>query len=65
MRLAALGVSHETNVFASRPTGYDRFLEAFCAHAGLERFSLVVHGWGAVALTPAYSADRQQQFVID
>src|SRR5688572_16425766 len=26
MRLAALGVSHETNVFASRPTGYDRFL---------------------------------------
>jgi microcystin degradation protein MlrC len=26
MRLAALGVPHETNVFASRPTGYDRFL---------------------------------------
>ena len=26
MRLAPLGVSHETNVFASRTTGYDRFL---------------------------------------
>jgi microcystin degradation protein MlrC len=26
MRLAVPGVSHETNVFASRPTDYDRFL---------------------------------------
>jgi pimeloyl-ACP methyl ester carboxylesterase len=30
--------------------GYDRFLEAFCEHAGLERLTLVVHDWGAVAL---------------
>jgi pimeloyl-ACP methyl ester carboxylesterase len=30
--------------------GYDRFLEAFAEHTGLERFSLVVHDWGAVGL---------------
>ena len=30
--------------------GYDRFLEAFCAAAGLERLSMVVHDWGAVGL---------------
>jgi pimeloyl-ACP methyl ester carboxylesterase len=33
--------------------GYDRFLEAFCAQAGLERFSLVVHDWGGAALALA------------
>ena len=26
--------------------GYDRFLEAFLEHTGLDRFSLVVHDWG-------------------
>ena len=26
--------------------GYDRFLDAFLEHTGLERFSLVVHDWG-------------------
>jgi len=33
--------------------GYDRWLEAFVAHAGLERFSLVVHDWGGVGLALA------------
>ena len=33
--------------------GYDRFLEAFVAHLELERFSLVVHDWGAAALATA------------
>ena len=33
--------------------GYDRFLEAFAEHAGLERFSLVVHDWGGVGLALA------------
>ncbi len=33
--------------------GYDRFLEAFLAHLRLERFSLVVHDWGAAALATA------------
>ena len=30
--------------------GYDRFLEAFSAEAGLNRLSLVMHDWGAVGL---------------
>jgi pimeloyl-ACP methyl ester carboxylesterase len=30
--------------------GYDRFLEGFCAEAGLDRVSLVMHDWGAVGL---------------
>jgi pimeloyl-ACP methyl ester carboxylesterase len=33
--------------------GYDRWLEAFAAQAGLERFSLVVHDWGGVGLALA------------
>jgi pimeloyl-ACP methyl ester carboxylesterase len=33
--------------------GYDRFVEAFVDHLGLERFSLVVHDWGAAALATA------------
>jgi pimeloyl-ACP methyl ester carboxylesterase len=33
--------------------GYDRFLESFCEALGLERFSLVVHDWGALALALA------------
>jgi pimeloyl-ACP methyl ester carboxylesterase len=33
--------------------GYDRFLEAFVDHVGLERFSLVLHDWGSVGLALA------------
>ncbi len=33
--------------------GYDRFLEAFLGHLQIDRFSLVVHGWGAAALATA------------
>ena len=33
--------------------GYDRWLEAFTADTGLERFSLVVHDWGGVGLALA------------
>jgi pimeloyl-ACP methyl ester carboxylesterase len=33
--------------------GYDRFLESFVDHLGLERFSLVVHDWGVVGLALA------------
>ncbi|MGI8511326.1 MAG: alpha/beta fold hydrolase [Solirubrobacteraceae bacterium] len=32
---------------------YDRFLEAFMDHVGLERTALVLHDWGAVALATA------------
>lgn len=33
--------------------GYDRLLEAFLDTAGIDRFSLVVHDWGAVGLATA------------
>ena len=33
--------------------GIDRFLEAFLGHLGIDRFSLVVHDWGAAALATA------------
>jgi pimeloyl-ACP methyl ester carboxylesterase len=33
--------------------GYDRWLEAFCDELGLDRFSLVVHDWGGLALALA------------
>jgi pimeloyl-ACP methyl ester carboxylesterase len=33
--------------------GYDRFLEAFVDHVGIERFSLVLHDWGSVGLALA------------
>jgi pimeloyl-ACP methyl ester carboxylesterase len=51
--LPGFGKSAKPGDFDYSISGYDRFLEAFCAHAGLERFSLVVHGWGAVALALA------------
>jgi pimeloyl-ACP methyl ester carboxylesterase len=45
--------------------GYDRFLEAFAEHAGLERFSLVLHDWGVVGLALAQRMpDRIERLVM-
>jgi pimeloyl-ACP methyl ester carboxylesterase len=45
--------------------GYDRFLERFTEDVGLERFSLVVHGWGAVALAFAQRfPERIERLVV-
>jgi pimeloyl-ACP methyl ester carboxylesterase len=45
--------------------GYDRFLEAFVEHAGLGRFSLVVHDWGVVGLALAQRVpDRIERLVL-
>ena len=51
--LPGFGNSAKPGDFDYSIAGYDRFLEAFCAQAGLERFSLVVHDWGGVALALA------------
>jgi pimeloyl-ACP methyl ester carboxylesterase len=51
--LPGFGNSAKPADFDYSIAGYDRFLEAFCAHAGLERVSLVVHDWGGVALALA------------
>ncbi|HZC15028.1 MAG TPA: alpha/beta hydrolase [Thermoleophilaceae bacterium] len=48
--LPGFGRSAKPAEFDYSIAGYDRFLEAFAAHAALERFSLVVHDWGAVGL---------------
>ena len=51
--LPGFGRSAKPGNFDYSIPGYDRFLEAFCTQAGLERFSLVVHDWGGVALALA------------
>jgi pimeloyl-ACP methyl ester carboxylesterase len=44
---------------------YDRFLERFLAHAGVERVSLVLHDWGAVGLAFAQRhPERVERLVI-
>ncbi len=44
--LPGFGRSGKPADFDYSISGYDRFLEAFLDHTGLERFSLVVHDWG-------------------
>jgi pimeloyl-ACP methyl ester carboxylesterase len=48
--LPGFGRSGKPAEFDYSIRGYDRWLEAFTAEAGLERFSLVVHDWGGVGL---------------
>ncbi len=54
-RLRALGQARRLRLL---DPGYDRWLEAFLDHAGVERFSLVVHDWGVVGL---HTAQRLHQ----
>jgi pimeloyl-ACP methyl ester carboxylesterase len=51
--LPGFGHSSKPAEFGYTIQGYDRWLEAFAGHAGLDRFSLVVHDWGAVGLALA------------
>jgi pimeloyl-ACP methyl ester carboxylesterase len=51
--LPGFGKSAKPGDFDYSIAGYDRFLEAFTALMGLERFSLVVHDWGVVGLALA------------
>lgn len=45
--------------------GYDRFLEEFLDHAGIERLRLVVHDWGTAALAFAQRfPERIERLVI-
>jgi pimeloyl-ACP methyl ester carboxylesterase len=48
--LPGFGASAKPGDFDYSISGYADFLEAFCAHAGLKRVSLVMHDWGAVGL---------------
>ncbi len=58
--LPGFGRSAKRGDFDYSIPGYDRWLERFLAHAGVERFRLVVHDWGAVGLA---LAQRQPQRV--
>jgi pimeloyl-ACP methyl ester carboxylesterase len=49
--LPGFGRSDKPPHFDYSIDGYADFLRAFIDHLGLDRFSLVVHDWGAVALT--------------
>jgi pimeloyl-ACP methyl ester carboxylesterase len=51
--LPGFGRSGKPGGFDYSIAGYDRFLGDFCDSAGLTRFSLVVHDWGAVGLALA------------
>ena len=44
--------------------GYDRLLEAFLDTAGIDRFSLVVHDWGAVGLATAQRLHERVERVV-
>src|SRR4051794_24811125 len=44
--------------------GYAAFLEAFLDHVGVERYSLVVHDWGAVGLALAQRAPGRVTRVV-
>jgi pimeloyl-ACP methyl ester carboxylesterase len=45
--------------------GYDRFLERFLEHAGVDRLRLVMHDWGAAALTFAQrQPERIERMVL-
>jgi pimeloyl-ACP methyl ester carboxylesterase len=63
--LPGFGCSAKPADFDYSIAGYDRFLERFAAQAQLERFSLVVHDWGAVALALAQRfPDRIEKLVL-
>ena len=51
--LPGFGRSAKPAEFDYSIAGYDRWLESFTAHAGLERFALVVSDWGGVGLALA------------
>jgi pimeloyl-ACP methyl ester carboxylesterase len=63
--LPGFGRSDKPPHFEYSIAGYDRFLEAFLAARGVERFSLVVHDWGAVGLALAQrSPERIHRLVV-
>ena len=63
--LPGFGRSDKPADFDYSIAGYDRFLGQFIDHLGLERFSMVVHDWGAVGLATAQRlAERLERLVI-
>lgn len=63
--LPGFGRSAKPADFDYSIAGYERFLESFLRELEIDRYSLVVHDWGAVGLGPAQSApERLERLVI-
>jgi pimeloyl-ACP methyl ester carboxylesterase len=63
--LPGFGRSAKPGGFGYSISGYGRFLEAFVAELGLERYSLVVHDWGGVGLDLAQRfPERLERLVL-
>ena len=63
--LPGFGRSGKPGDFDYTIAGYDRFVEQFCDHAGLERVSLVMHDWGSVGLAFAQRRpERVERLVL-
>jgi pimeloyl-ACP methyl ester carboxylesterase len=63
--LPGFGRSAKPGSFDYSIAGYDRFLESFVDHAGLERFALVTHDWGGVGLALAQRfPERVERLVL-
>lgn len=63
--LPGFGRSAKPPGFAYSIDGYREFLRAFVDDRGLERFSLVVHDWGAVGLALAQAVpERVERLVV-
>jgi pimeloyl-ACP methyl ester carboxylesterase len=63
--LPGFGRSAKSAAFDYSITGYGRWLEAYVDVVGLERFSLVVHDWGAVGLALAQRIpERVERLVV-
>ncbi|MEA2420578.1 MAG: hypothetical protein QOE60_2784, partial [Thermoleophilaceae bacterium] len=63
--LPGFGRSGKPGDFDYSIPGYDRFVEAFCDEAGLERVTLVMHDWGSVGLAFAQRLpERVERLVL-
>jgi pimeloyl-ACP methyl ester carboxylesterase len=62
--LPGFGQSDKPADFDYSIAGYDRFIERFLDHAGVERFSLVVHDWGVPGLATAQRLRERVERVV-
>jgi pimeloyl-ACP methyl ester carboxylesterase len=63
--LPGFGRSAKRGDFDYSIPGYDRWLERFLDHVGVERFRLVMHDWGALGLRLAQrQPERVERFVL-
>jgi len=62
--LPGFGQSAKPGDFDYSIAGYDRFVEQFCDHAGLDRVSLVMHDWGGVGLAFAQRMPERIERIV-